>query len=270
MSGVSSAGPVPGLPRPGVPAASPQLAYFLDFDGTLVELAPTPWSVTVDESIRAIVAHLAASSGGAFAIISGRSIADLDAMFGPARLPIAGQHGLERRTASGEVLTSRHDPRALQDVRTFLATQLARHPGLVLEDKGLSMALHYRTKPQLGAFAHRLMKSASWIAGSGYQLQRGKCVVELLPDATDKGDAIRAYMSEPPFQGRVPVFIGDDRTDEAGFSSVNALGGISIKVGRGRTLARWSMPDVEAVRTWLLALASPTRVHPESRSHADT
>ena len=107
------------------------------------------------------------------------------------------------------------------------------------------------------------MKSAAQIAGSGYHLQRGKCVVELVPDTADKGEAIRAFMSERPFEGRVPVFIGDDHTDEAGFAFVNSIGGISIKVGRGRTQAHWSMPNVDAVRTWLLTLHALTPIHPE-------
>ena len=253
----------PPRPRPtagqrrDVPVPSSEWAYFLDMDGTLVDLAPTPDSVTVDASIRAMVAHLEVRAGGALAIISGRSVADIDALFGRSRLAIAGQHGLERRNASGVVHMLAHDAPALQRSREFVTQRLARHPTLLLEDKGQSLALHYRGATALAGFAHRLMRAAGRLAGSAYHVQSGKQVVELVPTVADKGGAIRAFMSEPPFRGRVPVFIGDDRTDESGFASVNELGGISIKVGRGRTLARWAMPNVEAVRTWLLTVRPP-------------
>jgi trehalose 6-phosphate phosphatase len=232
-------------------------AYFLDMDGTLVDLAPTPDSVIVDASIRAMIDHLNAATGGALAIISGRSIAALDAMFGPTHLAIAGQHGLERRMPSGEVHVLSHDASALQRGRDFITQRLVQHPALILEDKGQSLALHYRGASALAGFAHRLMRAARHLAGSGYHLQSGKRVVELLPEGADKGGAIRAFMSEPPFRGRVPMFIGDDRTDESGFAFVNSLGGVSIKVGQGPTQARWSMPHVGAVRTWLLTVRPP-------------
>jgi trehalose 6-phosphate phosphatase len=128
----------------------------------------------------------------------------------------------------------------------------ARHPGLLLEDKELSLALHYRRQPALGSYVHRLMRTVQAQIGPDYTVQLGKRIVELKPSGKDKGQAVTEFMSETPFSGRVPVFVGDDATDEHGFAVVNTLGGYSIKVGGGRSHARWRLPDVEAVRSWLV------------------
>ena len=135
--------------------------------------------------------------------------------------------------------------------KAALAPVLARHPGLLLEDKGLTLALHYRLAPRLASYAHRLMKGLASTAGSGLEVQRGKRVAEIKPAGIDKGSAVSAYLDEAPFMGRRPVFIGDDRNDEHGFAAVNRLDGISIKVGKGGSCARYRLPDVAAVRRWL-------------------
>jgi len=257
MSGVQTIAPRGRSARRDLPEPSTEWAYFLDFDGTLVELAATPDGVNADESIRLLVQQLESLSGGALAIISGRTIASLDALLRSHHLSMAGQHGIERRTASGVVQTLLPARTLLDDARLVVERTLRRFPALTLEDKGLSLALHYRAAPQLASYAHRVMRAACERAGRDYSVLRGKRVVELIPANANKGFAIQAFMAEPPFRDRRPVFIGDDRTDEAGFVTVNALGGISVKVGRGRTAAHWTLPDAGAVRNWLRSVAKP-------------
>lgn len=185
------------------------------------------------------------------ALISGRSIDDVDSIFGAPPLPVAGQHGLERRNARGKI--SHHDATSekLESARTRLRSVVTRHSGLLLEDKGMSLALHYRAMPALASFAHRIMRSVHATMGPEYAILTGKRIIEIKPSGKDKGEAVREFMEEPPFRGRIPVFIGDDVTDEHGFAVVNALGGHSIKVGPGRTAAQWRLADVIAVRSWL-------------------
>ena len=142
-------------------------------------------------------------------------------------------------------------PAAKSAIKEALAPVLARHPGLLLEDKGLTLALHYRLAPHLAAYAHRLMAGLAGTAGAGFEVQRGKRVVEIKPAGIDKGTAVAEYLGEPPFHMRRPVFIGDDLNDEHGFAEVNELDGISIKVGKGGSCARFRLPDVAAVRRWL-------------------
>jgi trehalose 6-phosphate phosphatase len=227
------------------------LAYFLDIDGTLVDLADTPNTVRLDPALPGLVEALHQSSGGAVALITGRSIADADRLFPKRRLAIAGQHGHERRSASGVVSRHHVSPGALDPARHTLDALVARHPELLLEDKGLTLALHYRRAPNLQSLAHRVMHSVQHSLGDQYCVHRGKCVVELTPAGRDKGLAIKAFMREAPFRDKPPVFIGDDVTDEHGFAMVNRLGGDSIKVGAGPTIAEWRLPSVAAVLAWL-------------------
>ena len=199
------------------------------------------------------------------AIISGRSIAEMDKLFDGFRPAVAGQHGTERRDAAGHI--SRHELplERLAPVRARLAEAEARHPGLLLEDKGLSLALHYRRAPRLGGYAHRLLRGVQRQLGPEYGVQRGKRVVELKPAGRHKGIAVLEFMGEPPFHGRVPVFLGDDDSDEVAFAVVNELGGYSVKVGRGSTLARWRLRGVQEVRAWL---AHPMPARGSARGHA--
>ena len=234
------------LPRP-----SHDWAYFFDLDGTLVELAEKPWGVHADEELRNRIAALTGATQGAVAVITGRPIADIDGLFPDLRLPVAGQHGVERRTFTGDVRRHLFPVEQLDDARHALREIVCRHPALLLEDKGLSLALHYRQAPRLASYAHRVMRRLCDDMGSAFTVQAGKRVVELKPSGRDKGMAIREFMEEPPFAGRRPVFIGDDITDEHGFEVVNAYGGLSIKVGSGQTLARWQLANVRAVHAWL-------------------
>jgi trehalose 6-phosphate phosphatase len=233
------------------PTPSVDWAYFLDVDGTLIDLADTPDAVHIDAALLELIARLHRASGGAVALISGRAIADLQKHLGKLRVPLAGQHGLERRDAAGRLWSHAAPTAAQLAIKAALAPVLARHPGLLLEDKGLTLALHYRRSPHLAAYALRLMDRLAATAGAGLELQRGKCVAEIKPAGVDKGTALADYLAQAPFKGRRPVFIGDDRNDEHGFAEVNKLKGISIKVGKGASCARFRLRDVAAVRLWL-------------------
>jgi trehalose 6-phosphate phosphatase len=234
-----------------LPTPSSGWAWFFDLDGTLIELAEVPSGVHVDDAVRGLIGDLAAAVDGAVAVITGRPISDIDRLFPDFRLPVAGQHGVERRDALGHVTRHDFDAAPLDVARRALMFVAEANPGLLLEDKGMSLALHYRQAPTLGSYAHRFMRALQARAGAEFCVQSGKKVVELKPCGRDKGDAITAFMQENPFRGRMPVFIGDDVTDELGFDVVNAMGGVSVKVGAGRTRAAWQLRDVTAVRTWL-------------------
>ena len=247
------------------PPAQEDWAYFLDVDGTLIEIAERPEAVCVPESLPGLLATLERVTGGACALVSGRRIGELDAMFAPLMLPASGVHGVEWRAGGTEILTA--DPRdrahdaalleeALGQARVALGAFVGDHPGLMLEDKGTALAIHYRAAPALGeqvaAAGDALLALYPVLVG-----QPGKMVLELKPRGVDKGVAIRRHLDEAPFRGRRPVYVGDDLTDEHGFMAANALDGVSIRVGDGDpTLARWRLPDVAAVHAWLGALAA--------------
>jgi trehalose 6-phosphate phosphatase len=243
----------------GVPAVHPEWAYFFDIDGTLVDFAASPAGVRLDAKLRRLLFELHRSTGGAVALISGRSIADVDRLFQGVRLPVAGQHGIERRDASGVVTRHAFPSEKLAQVGRQLADAVTRHRGLLLEDKGSSLALHYRRVPRLGGFAHRLVRSLQAQIGKEYCVQPGKRVVEMKPAGRHKGIAVLEFMQEEPFRGRTPVFVGDDQTDEYGFATVNRLGGYSVKVGTGRTVARWRLQNARAVRAWLERGTAPVK-----------
>ena len=241
-------------------------ACFLDVDGTLLELADTPESVRVEPSLISTLAALASATCGALALISGRSVSDIDRLFLPLRLPTAGLHGLERRVASGTVRWEGSATSAIPRLLALARGWAASRPGLLVEDKTGTFAVHYRNAPRLGEEVHSFMNDLLLEGGGDYCLQLGKMVVEITPKGRDKGSAIEAFMDESPFAGRMPVFIGDDVTDERAFPAVDALGGISIKVGYGQTSARWRLNDVSAVRVWLERGVALSRKAGETRT----
>jgi trehalose 6-phosphate phosphatase len=224
-------------------------ALFLDLDGTLAPFSPSPGAVGPDPARNALLARLGQRLQGRLAVISGRAIADVDRILDRSVVAVAGVHGLERRLACG----SRVMPPAHPKVGTAHAALLefaAATPGSLLENKGYSVALHYRGAPAAGPaareFAHRLA------AQTGLTLQEGSMVVELRTPGPDKGEAVRAFMAEKPFLDGHPVFIGDDLTDEHGFVAVAEMGGTAILVGPPRaTGAAWRLDDVPAVLNWL-------------------
>jgi len=236
--------------RTGAPVMSAaRAAWFLDFDGTLVELAETPDQVRVEAEVVDMVRDLERASRGALALISGRCIGDIDRNFAPLRLPVAGQHGAERRGAGGRL--HRHPARGFGTMHGILRAWVECRAGLLLENKGSTLAVHYRRAPELaeplGAF---MMELVARTHGS-YCLQGGKMVFEIRPSGMDKGTAVLEFMREPPFIDRMPVFVGDDITDESAFAAVLGLGGTAVKVGDGDSIAPWRLPAVADVHAWI-------------------
>jgi trehalose 6-phosphate phosphatase len=231
------------------PRLDARCALFLDVDGTLLNIAERPQDVRVDAALIGLLERLRARVEGALAVVSGRPLRELDALLAPLVLPSAGQHGVERRDARGEMhgYAGAAPPAAAKQLSAFAAA----HPGLIFEDKGASLAVHYRLAPELEANVGAQMQQLAAALGPSMQLLEGKMVVELKPAGLDKGVAIAQFMAEAPFRGRLPVFAGDDVTDECGFAEVNRLGGCSVKVGEGETCAQLRMPDVAAVHRWL-------------------
>jgi trehalose 6-phosphate phosphatase len=233
-------------------------ALFLDVDGTLLEIAQTPQSVVVPQALKSLLVELSIRFDGALALVSGRRLSDLDHLFAPLRFCAAGVHGCERRESNGCVVRPAFEREALAAARYELERFTAVHDGLLLEDKGFSIALHFRLAPFLSGEVHREMKRILLRLGPSYSLIGGKCVFEIRPAQFTKGTAIAAFMEAAPFAGRTPIFIGDDLTDEDGFAFVNELGGLSIGVGDAcLTHAKHSLANVREVRRWLESIPPP-------------
>ena len=242
----------------------PSCALFLDFDGTLVDLAQQPEDVVVPPSLVATLRDLHAYLGGAVAVISGRPMEQLDAFLAPLRLPMAGVHGSERRAADGTL--SLHATYPLDEVQRAAQALADQHPALRLESKRGSLALHYCQAPQLEALCLDTLRAAVE-ASPGLTLMRGKMVVEAKPGGASKGMAIDAFMHEAPFAGRQPVFIGDDFTDEVGFTVVQGRGGMGVKVGGGASAA-WHRVESPAALRQELAQAMALKSRDKGRTGA--
>lgn len=227
-------------------------ALFLDVDGTILEIAETPQSVHVPESLKQLLISLLLRLDGAVALVSGRTIEDLDQLFKPMRFSASGVHGCERRQANGCIVRPPLPSGRLDPARSLLVEFVALHPGLILEDKGYGLAVHFRRAPYLSADVDHAVRQACLRLGHDFSVQAGKCVFEIRPANWTKGSAVAAFMSETPFCERMPIYIGDDLTDEGGFAVVNDIGGISIKVGDTQpTLAQHRLPGVRQVLRWL-------------------
>jgi trehalose 6-phosphate phosphatase len=224
-------------------------SLFLDFDGTLVELALTPDSIEVERALTSLLERLGERMGGRVAIVSGRAVKDVQSYLHPLDLAVAGSHGLEHAAPGcdpGEVAR----PQALDDIRDELRLLQSAHPGVLIEEKPLGVALHYRQAPQ----AEEVCRSAAEriAAATGLEVQAGKLVFELKAPGSDKGRALCRLMEQPPFAGTRPIFLGDDLTDEHGFKAARALGGAGVLVGDEReTAALYRLPGVASVKQWL-------------------
>jgi trehalose 6-phosphate phosphatase len=241
--------------RSQAPAASPDFSLFLDVDGTLVELQETPGDVVIGEPLKALLAGVARRLEGAVALVSGRSIETLDALFAPLVFPAAGLHGVERRSASGERRGANYRDPLLASARLALTAFVESHPGTLLEDKGRALALHFRLAPDFEAGARQAIAALVRPLAPAYHVQEGKMVLEIKPQGFTKATAIEELLREAPFAGRTPVVVGDDLTDQVGFRLVEALGGISIAVGH-RVQGQWRFDNPAAVRHWLASIAA--------------
>lgn len=231
------------------PSAS---AYFLDVDGTLLDIKPRPEDVAADAALRALLTELSAAARGALGLVSGRTIGDLDRIFAPLSFPAVGLHGAEIRLPGGVRGASPGD--AMDCVRRPLMEFAAAHPGLRLEDKGAALAVHYRQAPERGG---EVVEFLGTLAGRhGLAVQKGKMVAELKEAHHAKSTGIAALLADSPFSGRTPVFIGDDLTDESGFLYVNERGGISVRAGPAgaATHASYCLPGPGEVRAELRRL----------------
>jgi len=241
---------------PPDPLSDQGASLLLDLDGTIAPIMPRPHDVAPTPARTALMRRLAERFNGRLAMVSGRTIAEVDRVLQGAVTAVAGVHGLERRRADGRLERARPDP-ALDLVRAELPGLLARHPGLITEDKGLSVTIHFRSVPDAGPAVTALARALA--ARTDLVLQPGDTVAELRGPGAGKGEAIRAFMQEAPFAGTRPIFLGDDQTDEDGFAAVRALGGVGVLVGPARrTRATRRLASVDAVMDWLSAAAPET------------
>ena len=254
----------PAATRPPAPPPTPRdcptwardWALFLDIDGTLLDLAPEPQAVQVPPGLEARVGALALGLGGALALVSGRPLSDIDRFF-PAGFDAAGTHGAQWRLGGTETAPGPEVQAALAEITPLLREGTDALPGVLVERKPHAIALHYRLAPEHSVQVRSLAGRAAQALGPAFRLQEGKRVMEILPAQAGKGVAIERFMGHPPYAGRTPVFVGDDRTDEDGFAVVNTLAGLSVRVGDGGpTQARFRLHSPTEVRDWLAGLAA--------------
>lgn len=229
-------------------------AFLLDVDGTILDIAPSPEDVVAPESLKSTLAKLQQNTNGAVALVSGRAVAALDRLFAPLVLAAVGCHGAEWRTEPDHPVEARFQ--ALPDeIRHSLIGLVSDQPKIRIEDKGYTLAFHYRRAPELGPKLEQRVRA--WVAplASNLRVLTGKCVIEVKPRHFDKGEAVKALMRSPTFLHRRPVFLGDDTTDEDAFAAVRDLEGVGISVGRHMADAELMLPNPHAARLWLGRIA---------------
>jgi len=240
--------------------ADHNLALFLDVDGTLLEIAATPDAVVVPAVLKSLLNELSIRLDGALALVSGRSLQVLDGLFSPFQFIAAGIHGCERREPSGCIRLPTVDMEVIAAARADLSQWVSQNPGLLFEDKAYALAVHYRRVPFMEAPVRKHLTELVQRMGRQFELQPGKFVFEIRPAGFSKRSAIEGYMRQAPFRDRVPIFLGDDLTDESGFAIVNEMRGVSIRIGDDRpTLATHHLASVDDAIQWLRALPLPPR-----------
>ena len=239
------------MPKP-LPEVASKAAFFIDFDGTLVDIAPRPELVHVEPRVRTLLSALSDRFDNAVAVITGRPLDVVDGFLAPLKLAVAAEHGSIRRDASGQIHANKHGAEAVEAAARQLEPLVEANPGLLLERKMVSVALHYRQRPELAEICAASV-AETVAANPDLVILPGKMVFELKPKGVDKGVAVKAFLAEAPFKGRVPVYIGDDVTDEHAFAAVNALGGITVKIDDGETQAQYRT-DRHGLFDWLSGL----------------
>jgi trehalose 6-phosphate phosphatase len=261
---VSSSASTPAATRDArvvLAQANPQWAVFLDVDGCLVDFEPTPEAVHIPPALLDVLQRLHDTLGGALAVVSGRTLDDLDRLFAPLQLPCAGQYGFERRSADGVIHGAPMPPLELVERARRASFDLLRAlPGLRVEDKIVSFALHYREAPELAGAVEQAAHAIAATLEGAFEVQEGAMVRELKPVTTNKGMAVNLFRREAPFRDRMPVFLGDDIADESAFVTVNAVGGVSVCIGCARpTQARYTLSAPAEARAWLAELLEVLR-----------
>jgi len=247
------------ISAPPIPASA-RCSLFLDIDGTLLDFAPTPDEVRVDEPLRELLRNLDRECDGAIAFVSGRAIVDIDDLFEPLYLAAAGVHGCERRDATGHWRREIRNSSSLGELRERLADQLQPLDGILLEDKGCALAIHFRRVPQLEAPLRGALAPLGSLMPAEFEILEGNHVIEIKPRGHDKATAIEAFMKEAPFAGRMPVFIGPALSGQGcteaahlgrdAFAAVHRMNGLAIGVGEN-CATTWRLPNPSEVRRWL-------------------
>ncbi len=232
-----------------------KLAILLDIDGTILDIAPTPREVFVPHALRETLARLWQCVEGALAFVSGRPVSEIDLIFSPLQLPAVGGHGAELRLVAGEAAAPPRLPPLDAKLKRQFAAIAEAGPGIILEDKGYSLALHYRLAPDKERIVHEAATKIAAAAGSSIELLPGKLVLEIKQSGVTKATAVRELMTQPPFRGRRPLFIGDDVTDLPVFDIMPEYRGISISVGRKVVGVDTCMERPADVRRWLEQLS---------------
>jgi trehalose 6-phosphate phosphatase len=241
---------------PGLPAPPAELAFLLDIDGTLLDIAPTPPEVPVPKGFRETLVRLARRSGNALALVSGRSLQDIDRVFAPLRLAAIGGHGAELRPAKEAAPVPGRAAPLPSDVRERLAGLAGLGDGIIVEDKGYSLALHFRLAPDLrGAIEGGVAAVCAQLPAEPLEVLPGKAVIEIKRAGFEKGTAVRELMRYPPFAGRRPVFIGDDVTDTTVFAVLPEVAGIGFSVGRPFPGVNGVFSAPSVVRKWLTRIS---------------
>jgi len=238
-----------------VPTAAHGLAghaLYLDIDGTILDIAQTPEVVSVPEWLAPLLQRLWLKLDGALAFVSGRTLASIDELFAPLKLPAIAVHGAEIRAYDEHVIFEQSQAVQLQRAVPALCAAIEQLRGVRLENKGSALALHYRSAPERGREVLKLAELTSCGLGPEFGVLMGKCVVEIRLRHLNKGTALSRLMERPPFRGRTPIFAGDDSTDEDAFALVNRLGGISVRVGApAPSAANYRLADPDELRGWL-------------------